>query len=330
MQKYVYTRSMGYSTAVLGASGYAGGELLRLLAGHPALDLVAAAASRSAGRPVAELHPNLSGWGVADLIDTGAALAHDVDVLFSCLPSGELAPLLEGASARVVIDLSDEHRASPGWVYGLTEFARPELPADRIANPGCYPTATLLALVPFARAGVVTGPVVVDAMSGISGAGRKGDDHLSFGTAASDTGAYGTTSHRHIPEMERGVESYGGTEVSISFTPHLVPMARGLVATVRARLAGDLDDAAAIDILKDAYGSERFVQVVEGWPHAKAVAGSNLSHVGAKVDVRSGWLVCSAAIDNLGKGAAGQALQNANVALGLDEHAGLESLGVWP
>ena len=330
MQKYVYTQAMGYTTVVLGASGYAGGELLRLLAGHPALDLVGAAAARSAGRAVADLHPNLAGWGVPDLIDTGSAVGIEADVLFSCLPSGELGPLMEQVAAKVVVDLSDEHRASPAWVYGLTEFARSELPAGRIANPGCYPTATLLALVPFARAGVVTGPVVVDALSGISGAGRKGEDHLLFASAASDAGAYGTTFHRHVPEMERQVDAYGGTDVTISFTPHLVPMARGLVATVRARLAGDLDDEGALNILNESYASERFVHVVDGWPHAKSVAGTNLAHVGAKVDARGGWLVCSAAIDNLGKGAAGQALQNANVALGLDEHAGLESLGVWP
>jgi N-acetyl-gamma-glutamyl-phosphate reductase len=321
---------MGYTAVVLGASGYAGGELLRLLAGHPALDLVGAAAARSAGRAVADLHPNLAGWGVADLVDTGSAVGRDVDVLFSCLPSGELGPLLDAVAAKIVVDLSDEHRASPDWVYGLTEFARSDLPADRIANPGCYPTATLLALVPFARSGVVTGPVVVDAMSGISGAGRKGDDHLLFASAASDAGAYGTTFHRHVPEMESGVKAYGGTEVTISFTPHLIPTARGLVATVRSRLVGDIDDGDALGILNEAYGSERFVQVVDGWPHAKSVTGSNMAHVGAKVDVRGGWLVCSAAIDNLGKGAAGQALQNANLALGLDEHAGLESMGVWP
>jgi N-acetyl-gamma-glutamyl-phosphate reductase len=167
-------------------------------------------------------------------------------------------------------------------------------------------------------------------MSGISGAGRKGEDHLSFATATSNVGAYGSTAHRHVPEMERALEIWGGTSLGVSFTPHLVPMARGLVVTARARLIDEIEETAALDVLHDAYGSERFVDVVEGWPQSKSVLGTNKAHVGAKVDARNGWLVCSAAIDNLGKGAAGQALQNGNLALGLDENAGLEAIGVWP
>ena len=330
MQFCVYTHPMGHSATVLGASGYAGGELLRLLAGHPGMDVVAAGASRSAGMGAAEVHPNLGGFGAPDLVDTDAALSFEVDVLFSCLPSGELGPVLDRVRAGVVVDLSDEHRATAGWVYGLTEFARSELPAKRIANPGCYPTGTLLALVPFVRAGSVVGPVVVDAMSGLSGAGRKGDDHLSFSSATSNAGAYGTTEHRHGPEMEAGLESYGGAGLGVSFTPHLVPMARGLVVTARAVLSDDLDDDTALEILHDAYAGERFVDVIEGWPQSKSVLGTNRVHVGAKVDARNRWLVCSAAIDNLGKGAAGQALQNANLALGLDEQAGLDAIGLWP
>ena len=301
-----------------------------MLAGHPAIDVVALGASRSAGREVSEVHPHLIGNGSAELMRTSELLSLEVDLLFSCLPSGELGPLLEGTEQPIVVDLSDEHRASAGWVYGLTEFARSNLPATRIANPGCYPTAVLLALVPFVRAGVVSGPVVVDAISGLSGAGRKEADNLLFSTATSNVGAYGTTEHRHVPEMERGIGDFGGTALEVSFTPHLAPMARGLVATVRARLSEDLDDASALEILGDAYASERFVDVVEGWPQTKPVSGTNKAHVGAKVDTRNGWLVCSAAIDNLGKGAAGQALQNANLALGLDEHVGLDAIGVWP
>jgi N-acetyl-gamma-glutamyl-phosphate reductase len=321
---------MGHSAAVLGASGYAGGELLRLLAGHPVVDVVAAGASRSAGRGVAELHPNLAWSGSGELLASEDVVALDVDILFSCLPSGELGHLLAGVRAPVVVDLSDEHRAAAGWVYGLTEFARSHLPAGRIANPGCYPTATLLALVPFVRAGVVSGPAIVDALSGLSGAGRKADDHLLFSAAHSNAGAYGSVDHRHVPEMERGIGDFGESELKVSFTPHLVPMTRGLVVTARAALTAQLDDDSALGILEDAYASERFVDVLHGWPQTKPVTGTNKAHVGAKVDVRNGWLVTSAAIDNLGKGAAGQALQNANLALGLDEHAGLDAVGVWP
>ena len=330
MQICVYTRPMGHSAAVLGASGYAGGELLRLLAAHPAIDVVARGAARSAGRQVGSVHPQLTGSGSAELMETGDVLSFEADVLFSCLPSGELGPLLDDAPHPIVVDLSDEHRGAAEWVYGLTEFARQDLPAARIANPGCYPTAVLLALVPFVRGGVVEGPVIVDALSGLSGAGRKGDDHLLFSAASSNAGAYGSIDHRHVPEMERGLGTFGGTELEVSFTPHLAPMARGLVATVRARLNKDLDDTSALEILDDAYGSERFVDVLTGWPQTKPLTGTNRAHVGARVDARNGWLVCSAAIDNLGKGAAGQALQNANLALGLDEHVGLDAIGVWP
>ena len=327
MQKYVYTRPMGYTTAVLGASGYAGGELLRLLAGHPALDLVGAAASRSAGRPVAQLHPNLAGWGA---LDRSTPVPPWPSMWTSssrvCRPAS-WTPFWMGPRRRS----SSTSRTNIGPPRSGCTASRSSrgrrLAGRQDRQPGLLPHGDAPCARPVRSGRGRDGPGRGRCDVRDSGAGRKGEDHLSFATAASDAGAYGTTSHRHIPEMESGVESFGGTEVTISFTPHLVPMARGLVATVRARLARDIDDAEALDILKTAYGSERFVQVVDGWPHAKALAGSNLAHVGARVDARGGWLVCSAAIDNLGKGAAGQALQNANVALGLDEHAGLDRSG---
>jgi N-acetyl-gamma-glutamyl-phosphate reductase len=254
-----------------------------------------------------------------------------VDVCFSCLPSGKLAETLPAVRAELVVDLSDDHRADVAWAYGLTEFARDEIAESRrVANPGCYPTAVLLAIVPFARAGLLEGPVLVDAMSGVSGAGRRVEDRLLFGSVDGSVSAYGSVSHRHIPEMERGLASFAGTDVPVSFTPHLVPLSRGLLATVRVQLARALDDAAALGILADAYEGERFVRVVEGWPATKPVAGSNGALVSARVDGKTGFLIASCAIDNLGKGAAGQALQNANLALGLDENLGLEPFGVWP
>jgi N-acetyl-gamma-glutamyl-phosphate reductase len=256
--------------------------------------------------------------------------AAGVDVLFSCLPSGALGELNGAIAAGFVIDLSDEHRADPEWTYGLTEFARDELPAPRIANPGCFPTATLLALVPFMRAGVIGDDLVVDAMSGVSGAGRSGADHLSFAGMHGDVTAYGTTSHRHVPEMKKWLTIFGARDVEISFTPHLVPLARGLLVTARAKVIGTLDDSDAMNILQEAYIDEAFVHVTENWPSVKAVAGSNSALVSAHVDPQAGWLVCSAAIDNLGKGAAGQALQNANICLGIEEDTGLSATGVWP
>jgi N-acetyl-gamma-glutamyl-phosphate reductase len=172
--------------------------------------------------------------------------------------------------------------------------------------------------------------VVVDAISGISGAGRSGADHLSFSVASAGFTAYGTTGHRHVPEIERGLTRFGAMDAPISFTPHLAPAARGLLATARARLRSPMTDADALDVLRDAYEREVFIHVTDEWPSTKALTGTNRAQVTARVDARTGWLIASAAIDNLGKGAAGQALQNANVVLGLEETAGLEQLGVWP
>ena len=320
---------MGLQATVLGASGYSGAELLRLLAAHPAIGVAAAAAHSRAGEPIAGVLPHLSGLE-GRLLTIDEALSISADIVFSCLPGGEIGDRLSSLEG-LVVDLSDDHRADAEWVYGLTEFARPEVvEATRIANPGCYPTATLLGAIPFARAGLIEAPIVVDSMSGVSGAGRKAADRLLHANVEGSVAPYGDIPHRHVAEMERYLKAFGGLETTISFTPHLVPMARGLVSTVRGRLTRKLSGAAAIEILRDAYAEEPFVTVIDEWPASKAVSGSNGALVTARVDDRSGWLIASVAIDNLGKGAAGQALQNANVALGLDEEAGLAAIGVWP
>jgi N-acetyl-gamma-glutamyl-phosphate reductase len=321
---------MGRSAVVLGASGYSGGELLRYLSDHPGIETVAMGGDRRAGEELRAVHPHLLQSDDV-LVSIEEAVAIDADLCFSCLPSGALSSRGASVGARILIDLSDDFRADPGWVYGLTEWARDEVrESRRISNPGCYPTATLLGLLPFATSGLIRGPVIVDALSGVSGAGRSAQDHLLFSHLDSCATAYGTTQHRHIPEMERGLSGFGGTEVSLSFTPHLVPMARGLLVTARAPLSGRLSDDQALEVLHDAYDAEPFVHVVSGWPLTKAVSGSNSAHVHARVDARNDLLICSVAIDNLGKGAAGQAIQNANLALGLEEGAGLRSPGVWP
>jgi N-acetyl-gamma-glutamyl-phosphate reductase len=322
---------MAYRAVVLGASGYSGAELVRLLASHPSIRPVALAAGAWAGSETGAALPHLAGGDLPALVPLDEAIEVETDVLFSCLPSGKLAEVTSKVRAEIVVDISDDHRAATGWTYGLTEFARDRVAqAKRIANPGCYPTSVLLAMVPFARAGLIEGPVIVDAMSGVSGAGRKVEDRLLFGSVDGNLGAYGTVEHRHVPEMERGLAGFGGIETTVSFTPHLVPLSRGLVATVRARLSGQLDDEGASAALHDAYDDEAFVHVVDGWPAAKSVAGSNSAHVSARVDRRSGFVIAACAIDNLGKGAAGQALQNANAALGLEEELGLDRFGVWP
>jgi N-acetyl-gamma-glutamyl-phosphate reductase len=321
---------MGAKAVVLGASGYSGGELLRLLAGHPSIEVVAVSAARRAGDQLGAVHPHLAGVLDLPLADTAAALAEPADVVFSCLPSGELGAH-NGSIDALIVDLSDDHRAHPDWIYGLTEFNRGALASGApIANPGCYPTAALLSLVPFARAGLIEPPVVIDAMSGVSGAGRKSEDRLSFSVVDGSVTAYGTVEHRHVPEIERGIAAFGGLMTGVSFTPHLVPFPRGLLVTARARLIGSLADPDAMEVLQVAYDGEPFVTPTGDWPATKAVAGTNRALVSARVDTRNGWLVSSAAIDNLGKGAAGQALQNANVALGIGEATGLEAVGVWP
>jgi N-acetyl-gamma-glutamyl-phosphate reductase len=322
---------MGLTATVLGASGYTGGEVLRLLASHPSITPGALGAHSAVGAETDGVHPHLSGFDLGAFTTLEVAARAPADVCFSCLPSGGLAGLLGQLGAPVVIDLADDHRGSEGWAYGLVEAVRPELPgATRIANPGCYPTAALLALLPFARAQVITGPVIVDAMSGVSGAGKKLDDAHLFSALHGSVAAYGSTEHRHVPEIERGLEALGGLDAHVSFTPHLVPIARGLVATCKAPLSAPATDEQIASILKDAYADESFVTVLDDWPGTKAVAGTNRALVHARVDQRVGMLVASAAIDNLGKGAAGQAIQNANVALGLDEWAGLEQVAAWP
>lgn len=320
---------MGIPGTVLGASGYSGGELVRLLCAHPAFELVALGAERAAGRPLATVQPHVAAHDLPPLVTTAQALEREAEIVFSCLPADAPATAELGDRRGVVIDLSDAHRSADGWIYGLTEFARDDL-TDRVANPGCYPTAALLALVPFARAGAIGSPISIAAMSGLSGAGRSNDDTYSLASAYGDAAAYGTARHRHVPEMERYLKAFSGFDATVSFTPHLIPMSRGLLATIRAPLVATLDDASALQVLHDAYDKEPFVEVAEEWPRTKSVAGSNLATVSARVDERAGLLICSAAIDNLGKGAAGQALQNANVIFGLEETLGLARSGVWP
>ncbi|MDQ4065792.1 MAG: N-acetyl-gamma-glutamyl-phosphate reductase, partial [Actinomycetota bacterium] len=244
---------------------------------------------------------------------------------------GVFAALGSRANARVVVDLSGDHRSDDSWVYGVTEFARADLSdADRVANPGCYPTAALLALIPFFRESLITGPVIVDALSGVSGAGRTTAEDLGFSEMHANMRAYGSTTHRHVAEMERHLARFGTVDARVSFTPHLVPMARGLLVTVRAALAEDVDDSHALEVLHEAYRDEPFVRVTDQWPQTKWVTGSNAAVVSARVDASIGMLVASAAIGNLGKGAAGQAIQNANLMLGLDETSGLSADGMWP
>jgi N-acetyl-gamma-glutamyl-phosphate reductase len=346
---------VAYRLGIVGASGYGGAELLRLVQGHPAIEASVLAAHSQAGTPVSTLFPNHAGDRILDPIDLDALTACDAVVLAGPHQLAlELGPTLHDARVPTV-DLSaafrlsvdgfatwygDDHpradlaagdaAAAEDVVYGLPElgFRDAVRTATLVANPGCYPTATLLGLAPLAGL-LVPGTVVVDAKSGTSGAGRAARDHLHFAHVHGDLAAYGAPGHRHTGEIERWLPGDLGP---VSFTPHLVPMVRGLLATVYAGLADGVTAADVDAALHDAYDDEAFVHVLPPgtFPHTKALAGSNGCQLSAVVDPRTQRVTVTSAIDNLGKGAAGQALQNLNLMLGLDETAGLTTIGVYP
>ena len=332
---------MGIRVAVAGASGYAGGELLRLIAGHPEFELVAATAHSQAGTPLALVHPQLTGLELTLGVTDPAALS-DADLVFLALPHGQSAALAARLPSGVnVVDLGADFRLRDAdswtryyggthagtWTYGL-----PELPgqrariaaAERVANTGCYAATITLALAPLIAAGVASpADVVVVAASGPSGAGRAAKVNLLASEVMGDLSPYKVGAHQHVPEIKQAT---GAT--SLSMTPVLAPMPRGILATVTAVATGG--DARAA--LVEAYAGEPFVHVLpEGsWPHTAATAGSNSCHLQATVDADSGRIIVVSALDNLGKGAAGQAVQCANIMSGLTETTGLSAYGVAP
>jgi N-acetyl-gamma-glutamyl-phosphate reductase len=355
---------MGRTVAVAGASGYAGGELLRLISGHPDLEIGPLGAGASAGMPVTDAHPHLPAlagrvFGPADPPSLAAA-----DLVFLALPHGESAALAAALPGHVtVVDLSASFRLAdpqawatyyrtghPGcWVYGLPELpgARGRISsARRVASPGCYATTAILALAPLLAAGLAEPQdIVIVAASGTSGAGRSPSAALLATEVMGAVSAYqvGGT-HRHTPEIEQALaEAAGGPQggppaadalrPSVSFTPMLAPMPRGILATCTARLTGAVPSTPAVRaVLADAYAGEPFVRVLpEGnWPTTAATVGSNAVHLQAAADAHARRVVVVAALDNLGKGAAGQAVQAANLMLGLPETAGLTTQGVAP
>lgn len=346
---------MTVRVAVAGASGYAGGELLRLIAGHPHFELAALTADSSAGKTVAEVHANLAGDPrLAELKfePQHAIKGAECDLVFMALPSGQSAPLAASLADEIkVVDLGPDFRlADPDawvryyggahagrWVTGLPELsgARAKITsATRVAAPGCYSTAAILALAPLAVAGMIEPrDVVIVAASGTSGAGRVSRTDLLATEVMGSASAYQVAgAHRHIPEIEQALGELAGA-ATVSFTPVLVPMPRGILATCTAKLSSpDVGTGALRDVLGSHYAAEPFIHVlpVGRWPATAAVAGSNGVHVQVAADLRAGRATAVAAIDNLGKGAAGQAIQNANLMLGLPEAAGLSSIGVAP
>jgi N-acetyl-gamma-glutamyl-phosphate reductase len=340
---------VGVTVGVAGASGYAGGELLRLLAAHPEFEIAVVTAHQNAGARVAEVHPHLLDLDL-DLrfTSTDAEALAGVDLAFLALPHGESAALARGIPAEVrLVDLGADHRLRdaeawqryygtpyvPAWTYGL-----PELPGQRqriaestrVAATGCYAVAITLALAPLVAEDGLASPddVVVVAASGTTGAGRTLRSHLLASEVMGDLSPYKVGAHQHVPEIKQA----SGAR-TLSFTPMLAPMPRGILATVTAVPTRDGTTAHDVrGVLEAAYRDERFVRVLPegGWPHTAATLGSNACHLQATVDVDSGRLLVVSAIDNLGKGAAGQAVQCANLMLGLAETTGLTAIGVGP
>jgi len=339
---------------ILGASGYTGGELLRLLACHDGMTVAMLSAERRAGRSLAEVFPHLAAMQAPDLINIDAFDYDALDAIFCCLPHGTTQEVVAGLPAHLkIVDLSADFRlADPDsyaeWyghehraidlqgeaVYGLTELKRDAVAAARlVANPGCYPTGPQLALMPLLDAGrIETEDIIIDAKSGASGAGREPRQGSLYSEVGEGVHAYGVAKHRHVPEIEQGLAEAAGAPVAISFTPHLIPMNRGILSTIYVRLAAGatLDDARAI--LAERYADEPFVHLTpEGVsPATRDVRGSNHCLIGVFADRIKDRIIVLTAIDNLVKGASGQALQNMNLMCGLAETTGLQQLSIFP
>ena len=338
----------------MGASGYVGADLIRLLAGHPRAEIALLTANAQAGKPLAAVYPHLGGLALPTLVRVEEADWAGLDVAFCCLPHGTTQEIIAGLPGHLkVIDLSadfrlrdpatyarwygHEHRApalQDEAVYGLTEFRREEIRAARlVACPGCYPTAALLLLLPLVAAGlIVPDDIIIDAKSGVSGAGRALKDSLLACEVAEGIHPYSVASHRHAPEIEQELSAVAGRPLLVSFTPHLMPMNRGELLTTYVRLAGGAgpDDLRAA--LEQRYEHEPFVRVVPAGtaPATRHVRGSNFCLLGVFADRLPGRAILISTLDNLVKGSSGQAIQNMNLMLGLEETLALGQQPLFP
>ena len=325
---------------IVGVSGYGGSELLRLCAGHPSFEIGYVGGETTAGQSLAQRFPALADHPAGKLtIQPFVPERVGVDLLFVSLPTGKSrAPLAKVPRETRIVDVGGDHRFVEGWTYGLTELPgqRERIRgASRLANPGCYPAAALLALAPLVKEGLIEAEgIVIDAKSGVTGTGRGGASDFGYAETNEDVFAYGLEAHPHVPEMEEALSGIAGRKASIAFTPHLVPMTRGILATCYARPRG----AASADRLRQAarscYRDEPFVKIVESTngrsAHTGWATGSNLAFLSYAVNRQTGLVVALGAIDNLGKGASAQAVQNANLMTGQPETAGLTGLPLWP
>ncbi|UHC19691.1 N-acetyl-gamma-glutamyl-phosphate reductase [Methylobacterium currus] len=325
---------MSMRVGIVGISGFGGGEALRLIAGHPSFELVYAAGEGSAGSRLADRFPGVPAR-LADLVieKWDPATLPPLDVLFASLPTGSSAEALARVPADVkIVDIGGDHRYVDGWAYGLADIWPDRIVGrSRVANPGCFPAAALTALAPLLADRLIEpGNIVIDAKTGISGAGRGGGDSR-FGYAESNENLvpYGLLKHVHMPEIAETIERLsGGSAAGLVFTPHLVPMTRGLLVTIYSRGRATTDQCLAA--ARRFYAGRAFVRVTDRPPQTKWATGSNLAFVHYAADPERNLVIAMGVVDNLGKGAAGQAVQNANLICGLPENAGLNGAPVWP
>jgi N-acetyl-gamma-glutamyl-phosphate reductase len=342
--------------AIVGSSGYTGGELFRLLLNHPLAEVTAVTSEKSAGRPITSIFPHLS--GLTDLVCEPLdpeGIAKKADFVFLALPhvTAQEAAYRFHQLGKKIVDLSADYRLTDPavyetWyehrhqypallskaVYGLPELYREAVKsAALVANPGCYPTSAILGLAPLLRAGAVDlSTIIIDSKSGVSGAGRSPSLAHHYPEVNEGLTAYKIGTHRHTPEIEQELSALAGKSFTVSFTPHLIPMNRGILTTIYAKLAGSADTAGVLARYEEAYGDEPFVRVlpVGQFPNVRNVRGSNFCDIGVTVDGRTGRVIVVSAIDNLVKGASGQAVQNMNLMSGFDESAGLRAAGLFP
>ena len=340
------------NTVILGASGYTGAELLRLLPTHPHFNIVALTGDSQAGKPIAEVYPHLAHQDLPDLVKMDAVDFSDVQLVFCCLPHGTTQEVIAGLPEHVkIVDLSADFRLhdldayeewyghphlapelQPSAIYGLTEHTRNAVKETRlVANPGCYPTCCLMPLVPLVTNDIIAiDAIIIHAISGISGAGRGVKQAMLYSELDGGASAYGIGAHRHMAEMEEILSNLAGEEMHISFTPHLAPFTRGMLATITLELTEGNTLESATETLKSAYADEAFVHVQKNAPRTHEVRGTNQCRISVHKGRRPNEIIVISAIDNLMKGASGAALQNANLMFGFEETLGLEAGAVFP
>lgn len=341
---------------IIGASGYAGGELIRLLASHPGIEITAITSRTHEGKQLGEVFSSFTGWkGPVFSGSDSADSVEGCDVVFMAVPHGvamKQAPEMLRRGQKVIDFGSDfrfrdpkvyeqwyklehlEPELAKGATYGLPEFHREEIrKAQLVGNPGCYPTSIALALEPILKAGLVdTSRIIIDAKSGVSGAGRKAEQSNLLTELSNNFKAYGVAGHRHVPEIEQELSRIAGEDLKVCFTPHLLPISRGILSTLHLGLKREITTREVEDLLEARYAGEPFVKVLREpvLPEIRGVAGTNCCHIGVRVDARTKSLIVVSVIDNLIKGAAGQALQNMNLMCGFEETTALQSWPVFP